>query len=104
MTMTKEPCPIGIKDCIPKGRNRCPNITACYSWTRPWPLPLARIHTGNACLDPLTFDSPYWLVDFHSLYPPFSTAGTMQERNWRDYFADYGYAQAEPLRRKKQEE
>jgi len=33
-----------------------------------------------------------------------NTAGSMQERNWRDYFADYGYAQAEPLRRKKQEE
>ena len=102
--MSKELCPIGIEDCISRGNNSCINFFNCYSWTKPWSLPLTRITYGNSCLDPLTFDSPYWLVNFHSLYPPINSAGTMQERNWRDYFADYGYAQAEPLPRKKQEE
>lgn len=101
----KKPCPIGLEECIPRGKNSCLNFFTCYSWTKPWPLPLTRVNHVNGCLDPLTLDSPYWLVEFHVLYPHLNTAGTMQERNWKEYFAEYGYAEAEPLYlRKKQEE
>lgn len=95
--MIKKPCPIGLEDCVPQGENSCLNFFHCYAWTRPWSLPLTRVTHGNACLDPLTFDSPYWLVDFHNFYPPVNSENIMIQRNWREYFADYGYAQAEPL-------
>ena len=91
-------CPIGLEDCIPRGQNSCVNFSTCYAWTRPWPLPLSRITWGVACLDSLTFDSSYWLVEFLTLYPPINSAGIMQQRDWKKYFADYGYAEAVPLR------
>lgn len=97
---SKRPCPIGLKNCIPCGTNSCLNFFTCYSWAKPWPLPLTRVNHENGCLDPLTFDSPYWLVHFQTLYPHLNTAGTMQERNWKKYFAEYGYAEAELLPQK----
>jgi hypothetical protein len=93
----KKPCPIGLEECIPRGTLSCLNFFTCYAWTKPWPLPLTRVNREDDCLDPLTFDSPYWLVKIFTLYPHLNTAGIMQERNWIEYFAKYGYAEVELL-------
>ena len=100
--MSKKPCPIGLEDCIPRGKSSCINFFTCYAWTKPWPLPLTRVTRASGYLDSLTFHSPYWLVQFLTLYPPINSAGIMQERNWEDYFADYGYAEAVSLLRSKE--
>lgn len=97
--MSKKPCPIGLQgNCIPRGiEQRCINFYDCHAWTIPWPLPLTRITYGNSSFDPLTFDSAYWLVQFHNLYPPVNTEQKLLQRDWKAYFADYDYAEAEPL-------
>jgi len=94
---TQKSCPLGLDDCVQFGKNSCLNFVTCWSWIRPWLLPLSRVTYTNACLDPLTFDSPYWLVEFHKLYPPVNSEDVMIQRDWKEYFADYGYAEAEPL-------
>ncbi|WP_293341240.1 hypothetical protein [Microcoleus sp. CAWBG58] len=58
---------------------------------------MTRIDRSNSPLDPLTFDSGYWLVDFLKEYGGHG----FQDRNWAAYFADYGYAHAEPIPRSK---
>ena len=96
--MSENLCPIGLKDnCISILGVSCVNLFDCHSWTLPWPLPVTRVTYENNSFDPLTFDSPYWLVQFRNLYPPVNSEGEMIHRDWEKYFADYGYAQAEPL-------
>lgn len=92
-------CPIGLKNsCIPIVGISCVNLSDCHSWTIPWPIPLTRITHQNSPFDSLTFDSAYWLVQFHNLYPPVNTdQQELLQRDWKTYFADYGYAEAEPL-------
>jgi hypothetical protein len=101
--MSKKPCPLGLDDsCALRNENYCLNFFTCWGWTRPWALPLTKITYENSPLDPLTFDSSYWLVQFHNLYPPVNSENAMVQRNWKEYFANYGYTQAEPLSKRLQ--
>jgi len=92
--MNKKVCPIGLEDCILSETNSCLNFLYCYAWTRPWPLPLLRIDR-HVC--PSDFLVPYWFVQIRVLYPPINTENVMQQYNWEEDFAEYGYAEAELL-------
>ena len=95
-------CPLGLDFCdqkrVPQDAKffdvTCPNYYYCCSWVKPWRLPLHRITEKNAPLDFAAIGHDYYLVEF--LKDCYDMEG-MQERDWRVYFSEYGYAEAVPL-------
>jgi hypothetical protein len=96
-------CPLGLEFCDQKRVSQdaeffdvtCPNYYYCCSWVKPWCLPLHRITEKNAPLDFAAIGHDYYLVKFLKDYG-YDVEG-MQERDWRVYFAEYGYAEAVSL-------
>jgi len=93
-------CPLALEFCdqkrVPPDAKffdvTCLNYYYCRSWVKPWRLPLHRITEKNAPLDFAAIGHDYYLVEFLKDYG-YDVEG-MQERDWRVYFVEYGYAEA----------